>query len=981
MSLYNIISSLNLNIESRDKMYNNIKIISNYLDYSESLSKIKKNDLLNIINSLKLYLIKENEIELDIEQKLIVESNITENQRIIAGAGSGKTTTILYRIKFLLDNFITPDRILILTFNRESAQNIRNRVNKIFGFNLSLKIYTIDAFCCKLINKYNTSDNFYSLSEYCSIGLKIMKDFGKEISSQFKYIFFDEFQDVNDIQFNILKIFVDNGCYLSVVGDDCQNIYQFRGTNNYYMVNFDRIISNSKTYFLRTNYRSTNNIVEMANSSISYNQFKVDKQMKANNKKNNINPKLIINNDEYQSYSYIIDKIKDYLNNGFKYEDIAILSRNSYPLKMMETELTKYSIPHVALITDKNSDDTKKLIEPNKLVLTTIHKSKGLEWSIVFIIGLSHQHFPEHLNNNIKNIEEERRLFYVGITRCKLELVLVTNKNDFPLSIFIKETINSINIINNSDVILNDYLGGNDSEVSIKKIYGVNEIISLLNENDLEELRAKKLISNILPEVKIEYDTQLYFIDNIKKNAFESDLGEFCDRYITRGIINNLNIDFIDIDTEQIIKDNMEINDKKVTSLLCKDINNLSLERSYNYPKNIIDKIIDSYKNLKSKKKNDDIVNDIYWVSLCRNFKLERRRLIYRDISNLVEDNINSISDKYNIKKRMDNYIKLYSNDNSNCKVLVRHEFKNERKDKCYICGEIDLVYDDTIIDFKCSESEFKLEWLLQLLFYYCLLNNNSIKKLCIINIMHGFEYRFDIPEIYKIKDKQIEFISYFENKINLDQLSIRRFPSINYELLNDNKLIITKYKSKQIIFEHIDNNDNFIVLDTETAELNGDIIQLAYIIVDKDMNIIKKVSKYIKDRIPSNETIPIHHITIDKLRNEGKDFYEVMNEFINDLKNVNYIVGHNIGYDIRVILSNLRKFELKIITNGIINNNIFNDIVIKDTYSMSSKSLGNLYMEIYDKPINYAHDALYDVIATFDCYKYLINTKLNINF
>ena len=979
MSLHNLISSLNLTGGSRDKMYDNIKIISNYLDYPQSLSKIKKDDLLNIINSLKLYLIKENEIELDVEQKLIVESNITENQRIIAGAGSGKTTTILYRIKFLLDKFITPDRILILTFNRESAQNIRNRVNKIFGFNVYLKIYTIDAFCCKLINKYYTSDNFYSLSEYCSIGLKIMKYYGKEISSQFKYIFFDEFQDVNDIQFNILKIFVDNGCNLSVVGDDCQNIYQFRGTNNYYMVNFDRIISNSKTYFLRTNYRSTNNIVEMANSSISYNQFKVDKQMKANNKKDDINPKLIINNDEYQSYNYIIDKIKEYLNDGFKYEDIAILSRNSYPLKMMETELTKYNIPHVALITDKNSDDTKKLIEPNKLVLTTIHKSKGLEWSIVFIIGLSHQHFPEHLNNNIKNIEEERRLFYVGITRCKLNLELVTNKNDFPLSIFIKETINYINIINNSDAILNDYLGGNDSEVSIKKIYGVNEIITLLNENDLEELRDKNHIPNILPEVKIEYNTQLNFIDNIKKNAFESDLGEFCDRYITRGIINNINIDFIDIDTEQIIKDNIEINDKKVISLLCKDINNLSLERSYNYPKNIINKIIDSYKNLKSKKKNDDITNDIYWVSLCRNFKLERRRLIYRDISNLIEDNINSTSDSYNIKKRMDDYIELYSNDKSNCKVLVRHEFKNNKKDKCYICGEIDLVYDDIIIDFKCSESEFKLEWLLQLLFYYCLLNDDSIKKLCIINIMYGFEYKFDIPEIYKLRDKQKEFISYFENKVKLDQLSIRTFPSINYELLNDNKLIVTEYEPKQVIFEKTSDNGNFMVLDTETADLNGDIIQLAYIIVDKDMNIIKKVSKYIKDRIPSNETILIHHITIDKLRNEGKDFYEVMNKFINDLENVNYIVGHNIGYDIRVILSNLRKFELKIITNDVLNNNLFNDIAIKDTYSMSGKSLGNLHMEIFNKPIDGAHDALYDVIATFDCYKYLINSKLNL--
>jgi len=348
MSLYNLISSLNLNITSRDIMYDNIKIISNYLDYSQSLSKIKKDDLVKIINSLKSYLNKNNEIELDIEQKLIVESNITQNQRIIAGAGSGKTTTVLYRIKFLLDNFITPDRILILTFNRESAQNIRNLINKIFGFNVSLKIYTIDAFCCKLINKYYTGSNFYSLSEYCNIGLKIMKDFGKEISSQFKYIFFDEFQDVNDIQFNILKIFVDNGCYLSVIGDDCQNIYQFRGTNNYYIINFDRIISNSHTYFLRSNYRSSKDIIDLANHSISYNQLKVDKLMKSTKEQTN-KPKLVINLNENKTNIYIIKKIKLFISKGYDYQDIAILSRNTYPLKVMETELTKHNIPHVAL--------------------------------------------------------------------------------------------------------------------------------------------------------------------------------------------------------------------------------------------------------------------------------------------------------------------------------------------------------------------------------------------------------------------------------------------------------------------------------------------------------------------------------------------------------------------------------------------------------------------------------------------------------
>ena len=972
MSLNNLIASLNLNIGNKDFMYDNIKCISNYIDVENTLSKLKKGEISNIIEGLKNYLVKENEIVLDTEQINIVESNNYENKRIIAGAGSGKTTTILYRIKYLLDNFITPDRILVLTFNRDSAQNIRNRIKQIFGFDVYIKIYTIDAFCCRLFNKYNINNNIFSLSEYCSMGLKIMQEYGKEISSQFKYIFFDEFQDVNDIQFNILKTFVDNGCFLTVIGDDYQNIYQFRGTNNYYMINFDRIIPNVKTYFLKNNYRSSKNIVNLANTSISYNINKVDKIMVHIDKNiNNIKPELIINQTEYNSYCFIINKIKDYISN-YNYQDICILSRNCYPLKMMETELTKHDIPHIALITDKNSDDTKKLIEPGKIVLTTIHKSKGLEWSIVFIIGLSHQHFPEHLNNNIKNIEEERRLFYVAITRCKKHLHFISQPSEFPLSIFLKECINHIEIKNNTNKKLEDFLGGNDTETYTKKIYGVNELISLLNENDLEKLRNKNLIPNIFPEINIAYENKLTFTEDIKKNAFEPDLGEFCDRYITRNIIKNFNIDFIDIDTEQIIRDNIHSKDKMIIDLLTKDINNFNLEKPYIYPDIIIDKIINSYRKIKT---NDYNNKDIYWISLCRNFRLERRRLVYRDIFNLIETNIlNTINDN-SLINRMDDYIKLYSkHKNISCKVLVRHEFKNNKKEKCFICGEIDMVDDDTIIDFKCSESDFKLEWLVQLLTYYFLLNNNSINKLCIINIMNGHEYLFIIPENYKTINKKNELIEYLEIKIKNDQQSNRNYPSINQNILNNNNMIQVKQSDVQFVLNTKENKtNNFMVLDTETSDLNGDVIQLAYIIIDENFKIIKTVNKFIKDRIPSKETILIHGITVEKLRKEGTDFNDVFKEFITDLKNIDYIVGHNIAFDLRIIINNLRKFEIKIISNGKINYNIFKNYEIKDTYTLSNKKLEILYNELFNKPIIGAHNALNDVLATFECYKYLL--------
>ena len=352
MSLYDVISSLNLdNSNKRINLYSSIKLISNYI--KGETSKFKKSDLIKIVIGLNYYLenriklesrkinFKSGLIELDEEQYKILVSSINQNQRIIAGAGSGKTTTILCRVKYLLDNFVCPDRILILTFNRDSAQNIRNRIDDLFGFPVHLNIYTIDAFCCKLMNMYGKSHDKYksnsisSLSEYSSEGLKIMKLYGKEISTQFTNVFFDEFQDVNDIQFQILKIFVDMGSNLTVIGDDCQNIYQFRGTNNYYMVNFDRIIKNVSTYKLTTNYRSTNLIVDMANDSIEWNSNRVKKTMKAfqeiNDDYEKIKPKLIVCGSDNYKFDYVIKKIEKLIENGFSYGDIAILSRNSYP--------------------------------------------------------------------------------------------------------------------------------------------------------------------------------------------------------------------------------------------------------------------------------------------------------------------------------------------------------------------------------------------------------------------------------------------------------------------------------------------------------------------------------------------------------------------------------------------------------------------------------------------------------------------------
>ena len=406
-----------------------------------------------------------------------------------------------------------------------------------------------------------------------------------------------------------------------------------------------------------------------------------------------------------------------------------------------------------------------------------------------------------------------------------------------------------------------------------------------------------------------------------------------------------------------------------------------------------------------------DLEEDIYWISLCRNFRLERTRLAYKNIFNLIKKNFylglenitkNSsiLSENFNtVKSRADYYIKKYSNLSQSefpkCKISLEHKFKNKQKKNCSILGELDIIVWDedkktwTLIDFKCSESEYKLEWELQLLTYYSLIRmgdiypNISIGQIGIINLLDGKEYYLDISDSYDF----IELIEFYEEKIQLDQLSIRPKPDLDYIIQtnsSNNNILQSNFtnqlvKHKSIIYNGITNksSDFIMVLDTETTDFAGDIIQISWIISNPNdgYKIIKKSNRFIKDRIPSTKSSKIHNISVDKLRTDGIDFYLVMKEFIKDLETVNKIIGHNISFDLRMIVNNLRKFNINIGNCQIgqmeqIILNIFDKHDIICTKKMSGgKSLENLYVELFGTKFTGAHDAMVDVESTLKCY------------
>jgi hypothetical protein len=1043
MNIRETLDKINFNVKGKkEDLYEQCKMMAGIV--KGSLSKKNKSELKELLDNVKKYKdsidpeykifnFGDKKITLDEEQHQIVTYKGGNNIRVIACAGTGKSTSILCRCKYLVENNILPNRILLLTFNVDAAQNLVTMANKLFGFEINIEIRTIDSFCSSIVwkykeaekktNNFNNQINDISLSEMCIEGEKIMLKYGNIISKNYEYVIIDEFQDVNDSQFNILKIFEQNGCKVIIIGDESQNLYQWRGSNNYYIINFEKIINNVKTFKITYNYRSCKHIIKSANKSIENNTIRVDKIMKYT-KENNNKIKLIIKNTTYDQCEYILNLIKMKLSSGLKYHDIAILARNGTILKIIETYFEKNNIPYIAAITEKTTahDEKIKIIKEGYITISTVHKSKGLEWDTVIIVGLNDNFWPSHMNNNIKNIEEERRLFYVAITRPKNDLIFVGTSSDLPITRFIKE-IDSKYI--EYDTKTKNLFGTNDKNIPKLK-YSVTELIMLLQGKDINNLRELNLALTENREERLLFDDMLNVNDDIKENFFESDFGEFVDKLLTRQIMLKNGEMIRDIDTELLInginltEEEMEIyqkyelekiihsnnykkdeiieiikcipilqthkNDLKLALKICDYIKeNVEFRRINTYPDLFMKQLNESYKKYINKNfKNKDIMKDIYYISLSRKIINERRRLIYRDIFNIF------MKDFEKIEQRIIEYSELYEEKETICKMNMRKIYKIE-KENVIFSGELDMYNktDKTIIDFKCSSSDYKIEWTLQILIYCALLieggklDRNDVENICIFNILKGKEYLIKIPKNYDYKlllsyieqylEKELKCENY-RNDLEKDKYNISTLIKSrgikNKEILNKKEIL-----DFSKIVKNECNDGTYMSVDVETGTTGtiSDIIQLSYIIYDKNNNKIKESDKYIKDRMVENFLFNIHGISAEKLKKEGEDFDKVIMDFINDINKCQIILGHNVISDIKHIKSNIIKYKINI------GYDIFEGKDIADTMKLGkaiyclnkNPTLTELSKLILKKDItNEAHDAYNDCKYTAECYQ-----------
>jgi DNA helicase IV len=232
---------------------------------------------------------------------------------------------------------------------------------------------------------------------------------------KFRHILVDEFQDVNTLQVKLIKYLLIKSNQLFCVGDDWQSIYGWRGSEVDYIVNFKKYFENSKIIKLNLNYRSNNTIVQASNEVIKNNKHKIDKEISSINKEGRKIYLYCAQREEEDGVEIVVKKIQQFLQNGYNKDDILVLYRRT-----------------------KAIDPYKDLLR-GMAKLKTIHSAKGLEAKIVFIVGLNGgiYGFPQvwesdrilqviKASNFELLMEEERRLFYVAITRAKEELFLIS---------------------------------------------------------------------------------------------------------------------------------------------------------------------------------------------------------------------------------------------------------------------------------------------------------------------------------------------------------------------------------------------------------------------------------------------------------------------------------------------------------------------------------------------------------------------------
>ncbi len=194
--------------------------------------------------------------------------------------------------------------------------------------------------------KENNAIDFDDIINYTIKILKENIDVLEYYTEKFKYVLVDEYQDTNKAQFTLVSILASKYGNITVVGDNDQGIYSFRGADITNILNFEKDFPGTTIIKLEQNYRCTGNILKAANAVIKHNENKYDKKLWTENEEGNL-PQIYQGEDEYDEATYIVEQINHLKTQEYyKHSDFAILYRMNSQSRAIEDILRREDIPY-----------------------------------------------------------------------------------------------------------------------------------------------------------------------------------------------------------------------------------------------------------------------------------------------------------------------------------------------------------------------------------------------------------------------------------------------------------------------------------------------------------------------------------------------------------------------------------------------------------------------------------------------------------
>lgn len=227
-----------------------------------------------------------------------------------------------------------------------------------------------------LYQKHLKENNAVDFDDIINYTIKILTentDVYEYYTDKFQYVLVDEYQDTNKAQFMLISILASRHGNITVVGDNDQGIYSFRGADITNILNFEKDFPGTKIIKLEQNYRCTGNILKAANAVIKNNQVKYDKKLWTQNDEGNL-PSIYVGDDEYSESNYIVSQINRLKREYFyKYADFAILYRMNSQSRAIEDILRREKIPYKIIGGQKfyERKEIKDIISYLRLIFNT----------------------------------------------------------------------------------------------------------------------------------------------------------------------------------------------------------------------------------------------------------------------------------------------------------------------------------------------------------------------------------------------------------------------------------------------------------------------------------------------------------------------------------------------------------------------------------------------------------------------------------